>query len=320
MQDTFGRDINYLRVSITDRCNLRCIYCMPQDGVTWLPHKEMMTFEETLRICTVAADLGINRIKVTGGEPLVRRGVTGFVRALKKITGIKKVSMTTNALVLDQYLQELICSGLDAINISLDTLDESTFKRITRCADFSTILKTIKAVVNTPLNVKINCVPIKGINENDIVPLAELACENNIAVRFIELMPLGYGASMQAISQKEIMDLLENKFGALTLSNKEMGGGPAVYYDAPGFKGKIGFISSLTHIFCTTCNRLRLTSTGLLKPCLSSGISIDIKKIIRSNGSDTDIADAINMAIKQKPLHHTFAQHNNEALMFKLGG
>ncbi|GMO42478.1 MAG: GTP 3',8-cyclase MoaA [Termitinemataceae bacterium] len=320
MQDAFGRKIDYLRVSITDRCNLRCIYCMPPTGVQWVQHNEVLSFEETLRICTVAASMGIEKIKVTGGEPLVRRGIIDFIRGLKKIHGIKTVSITTNALFLEKYLDNLVNAGLDAVNISLDTLNEKTFFKITKNSDFAQVMRSVDAVLKTNLNIKINCVPIKGINDDDIIPICKLASKNNITVRFIELMPLGFAADLCPIKESDVKDKIEKELGCLNPYNIKIGNGPAAYYSFKKFPGKIGFISALSCKFCAECNRMRLTGTGLLKPCLSSDVAVDVKGVIRSGGSDVDLQTAIGTALILKPQQHTFADVKQTTNMYKIGG
>jgi cyclic pyranopterin phosphate synthase len=293
---------------------------MPVKEENWLRHSDILRFEEILRICALVTELGITKIKVTGGEPLVRRGVTGLIANLKKIRGIEFVSLTPNALVLDEHLSELIDAGIDAINISLDTLNEATFKQITRNDNFNRVLQTLQKVLDTNLNIKINCVPIAGVNDADIVPLALLAKENNIAIRFIELMPLGYASGLPFAGQEKIIKMLENEFGTLIPLHKNLGNGPAEYFTAAGFKGCIGFISALSHVFCSKCNRLRLTGAGLLRTCLSSETGFDLKQVLRSGGSNDVIKNLICEAVNQKPERHTFSQSHKTTNMFRIGG
>jgi cyclic pyranopterin phosphate synthase len=296
---------------------------MPTGGIERVTHSETLRFEETLMICAAAARLGINKFKVTGGEPLVRRGLTTFIRSLKHCEGIKTVTLTTNGFVLDDFLDELLDAGLDAVNISLDTLDEVVFRRITRSDAFEKVMLAIEKARKTRLVLKINCVPLRGVNENDVVKLAEFARQAKITVRFIELMPIGLAADFLPIPQAEIIDRLQRVFGVLTLFYGQLGNGPASYYSAAGFAGKIGFISALSHNFCGACNRLRLTATGLLKPCLSSDTSVDLKAVIRGGGSGADIEDAIRSAVMIKPAHHDFYAESNQHKqknMFRIGG
>jgi cyclic pyranopterin phosphate synthase len=325
MVDPFGRTLDYLRVSVTDRCNLRCVYCMPPSGVESKPHDSILRFEETLRLCTIFASLGIRRIKVTGGEPLVRRGIAPFIQSLKDLPGIERVSLTTNGLLLNSYLDE--GAGIpDAVNISLDTLDRERFKKITLHDGLDVVLKAIENTLEKSIPLKINCVPIRGLNEADLVPLAALAKEKNIAVRFIELMPIGYSGGLEPVPGSEVYRLLENAFGPLRPFTGIPGGGPARYYSADGFTGKIGFISPLSHGFCETCNRLRLSSEGVLKPCLSSDLGKDLRGPLRAGASDEELIRAIRGLVSQKPKSHNFlsfcnappAEHTSG--MFRIGG
>ena len=331
--DSYGRTLDYLRVSITDRCNLRCVYCMPPDGVEWKPHESLLSFEELLRLCQIMAELGIRKIKVSGGEPLVRKGAAFFIKSLKGIPGIASVTLTTNGLLLGKYLDEANSlppdSLPDAVNISLDALDPELYKKITRSAGPEgtaasghllsdqrgsppgDVLLQIDRLLEKQINVKINCVPVRGLNESEILPLLALAKNMNIAVRFIELMPLGSAFNYNFISGGEIMALIEKKFGALEPYSGILGNGPAKYYSIPGFFGKVGFISPLSHSFCETCNRLRLTSSGLLKLCLGDDTGTDLKAMLRSGSSSEEISGAIIKAAAGKPCSHKFLETAN---------
>ena len=325
MRDGFGRIIDYLRVSVTDKCNLRCIYCMPPEGVEWMPHSEVLTLEETQRICAAAATLGVSKIKVTGGEPLVRRGLSTFIRSVKRTRGIESVTLTTNAVLLGDFLDELVDAGIDAVNISLDTLNADVFRYITGSDGFEKVLRAIGMARAAGLAVKINCVPIRGVNEGDIVPLAELARHEQMAVRFIELMPLGLGANLVPIPHAETFERLERALGVLRPFDGRLGNGPASYYSVEGFAGKIGFISAVSHSFCGGCNRLRLTGTGLLKPCLASDAGVDLKAIVRGGGDVQSIAEALRAAIMLKPMRHDFyrndgGKRHKKKNMFRIGG
>ena len=306
--DLFNRELDYLRVSVTDRCNLRCVYCMPAEGVEWKTHESLLTFEELLRVCRIMAGLGIRKIKVTGGEPLVRRGIASFLKNLKDIPGIEKVTLTTNGFLLGAYLDEAD-SLPDSVNISLDALDKAQFARITRTEGMTPeeIFPHVDRLLGRNVTVKINCVPVRGFNEGEIIPLAALARDRNIAVRFIELMPLGSGAGLEPIPGGEAADILEKAYGSLTPFTGIESNGPAVYYSLSGFIGKIGFINAVTHGFCETCNRLRLTSDGMLKPCLSSDLALDLKELIRCGAADSEIAASITDAAAKKPRFHTLS-------------
>jgi len=314
--DTFGRVIDYLRVSITDRCNLRCVYCMPPEGVEWKPHNTMLRFEEILRLCGIMAGLGIRKIKVTGGEPLVRRGVPVFIKNLKALPGIEKVTLTTNGLLLGAYLDETETMGYsaeavpDGVNISLDALNPQRYGQISRYegTDPALILSLIDRLIEKGVTVKLNCVPIRSFNEDEILPISNLAKEKNIAVRFIELMPLGSAGALEFVPGGEIAALLKKKYGTLTPFSGIQGNGPAVYYSLPDFTGKIGFINAVSGGFCGTCNRLRLTSEGLLKPCLANELSIDLREMLRSGACDGDLIQAVNEAISKKPRFHSLSK------------
>jgi len=325
MYDSFGRTIDYLRLSVTDRCNLRCVYCMPPQGVTWIPHTDILSFEELLRLVRVMADSGITKIKVTGGEVLTRRAVVDLIGRLKQTQGIQRVTMTSNGVLLAEHLDALVAAGLDALNISVDTLNAETFNIITRSAGFDQLMQVIEKTGSLPFPVKINCVPIRGLNDSEIAAIAGLAKSNAAAVRFIELMPLGCAANFQMLPRKEIIAEIEKVYGSLTVSSGSLGNGPAVYYSLEGFTGKIGFISPLSHNFCGTCNRLRLSATGLLMPCLSGSAGLDLRALLRGSGNDdAALATAIRALVLQKPRCHTFAdtadtgQRDRE--MFRIGG
>ena len=311
--DSYGRTLDYLRVSITDRCNLRCIYCMPLEGVQWKPHNDMLTFEEILRIIKIMANQGVKRIRVTGGEPLLRRGTPSFIKNLKTISGIEKVTLTTNGLLLGAYLDEAAALGEnslpDGINISLDALDDKKYKYITRSGDAEPemILSFIDRLLDKNIYVKINCVPVRSVNDEEIVSLAGLAKDKNIAVRFIELMPLGVAGSFRPIPGNETAALVEKAYGKLIPFSHIEGGGPASYYSLEGFKGKIGFINPVTHGFCETCNRLRLTSEGFLKLCLSNDLGVDLRELIRHGVSDGELTGIVIKAAAQKPGYHTLS-------------
>ncbi|GHV93993.1 GTP 3',8-cyclase MoaA [Spirochaetia bacterium] len=325
MKDSFGRAIDYLRLSITDRCNLRCIYCMPPEGVDWMPHNDVIRFEEIIRICRLMAAMGIRKIKITGGEPLVRRGAAYLVRSVKALPGIEKVTMTTNGVLLGEYIDALIDAGLDSVNISLDSISEDNFNRITRKENLAQILSAINRTCDLGLPIKINCVPLKGVNEGDIAKLAVLAKNGNMAVRFIELMPLGAAAALRPIPVDEVMSLLEKEYGSLSPAAVKPGNGPAAYYTLPGFKGYIGFISALSHGFCESCNRLRLTAAGFLKPCLSSDMYLDLRALLRGGVSDSEIEKAIAELVSRKPACHSFGGvqgrlNHSQKEMFRIGG
>jgi cyclic pyranopterin phosphate synthase len=291
---------------------------MPPEGVEWKPHESMLRFEEILRLCGIFADLGVRKIKVTGGEPLVRRGVVPFIRNLKALPGIGQVTLTTNGLLLKDCLEEAGGFPADAVNISLDTLDRERFKKITLREGPGEVLEAIDALLAGNIPVKINCVPILGLNDDDILPLAALAKDRNLAVRFIELMPIAAAGAFSAFPGREIFAMLEKALGPLRPFSGSLGNGPARYYIAAGFAGKIGFISPLSHGFCGACNRLRLSSQGLLKPCLASEEGRDLRSLLRGGASDEELKEAIREEVSQKPRAHNFSFDGSG--MFRIGG
>lgn len=308
MRDQFGRNIDYMRVSVTDRCNLRCIYCMPEEGIPCVSHSDILTFDEIRRICGIGAELGISRIKLTGGEPLVRRGLPGLLGMLKKIPGIEQVTLTTNGILLKDNINELVSNGLDAVNISIDTLDPEYYHKITRRGGIEEVLSGLDAALSYPaLKVKVNCVPLKGMPEETYVQLASLAKDRDVDVRFIEMMPIGLGKEYFGVSGQEIYNILKERFGEAERCNGKFGNGPAVYVQFSGFQGKIGFIDAVTHKFCSTCNRVRLTSEGRLKLCLQYETGIDMRKLLRSGADDEVIRQEMRRVIYEKPACHHFA-------------
>lgn len=328
MKDHFGRTIDYMRISITDRCNLRCQYCMP-DGIEQPERADTLTFEEIFRICEGAAKLGIRKIKVTGGEPLVRSGCPELIRGLKEIPGISQVTMTTNGVLLPRYLEELKSSGLDAMNISLDTLDEITYRKITGRNDLKAVLRGIRMAMETDIPLKLNCVLQKGVNAHEWRKLIQFSADHPIDVRFIEMMPIGFGRNYETVYNEEILEQLRRAYPKLESDERVHGNGPAVYYRLPGAKGSIGFISAMHGKFCAYCNRIRLTCHGKLKPCLCYEDCVDLLKVLREPGQDDEealrekIQDAIRTAVHMKPECHSFEKPDEvteQRRMAEIGG
>ena len=309
MFDSKGRNIHYLRLSVTDLCNLRCRYCMP-DGVDKLEREDILTYEEFLRLAALFAQCGVDTVRVTGGEPLVRKGVEQLVKGLKAIPGIRKVTMTTNAVLLEQQLPALLEAGLDSVNISLDTLDPALFAKITARDAFAAVQAGIHAALESGIPVKLNCVPQVGVNEGELEALAALAQDKPLQVRFIEMMPIGYGAAMPCISGPELLARFRRRWPELAplpgAACAALGDGPAVYYTVPGWKGDVGFIAAVHGKFCASCNRVRLTSQGFLRPCLASETGCDLKALLRSGASDEELLTAIRTTIWEKPQEHHF--------------
>lgn len=305
MIDGFRRTIDYIRLSVTDRCNLRCRYCMPPEGITCLPMHEILSYEETIHLCEIFAGLGIHKIKITGGEPFVRRNICHLIREIKAIPGIDSVTVTTNGTMALQHLEELKSIGIDGINFSLDTLNPEIFKQITGSDGLSDVLCAIDraAALDIP-NIKINCVPVQGVNTQDIPDIAAFAKDSPIHVRYIEMMPIGLGKEFQTVTEADIRQILETAYGPLQPIEGRFGNGPAHYSHIAGFKGHIGFISAMSHMFCEQCNRVRLTADGQMKTCLFYESGIDLKGLLRNHYSDEEIAHHIALALQDKPKDH----------------
>ena len=325
MFDSKGRKIHYLRLSVTDLCNLRCRYCMP-DGVDKLEREDILTYEEFLRLAALFAQCGVDTVRVTGGEPLVRKGVEQLVKGLKAIPGIRKVTMTTNAVLLEQQLPALLEAGLDSVNISLDTLDPALFAKITARDEFAAVQAGIHAALESGIPVKLNCVPQVGVNEGELEALAALAQDKPLQVRFIEMMPIGYGAAMPCISGPELLARFRRRWPELAplpgAACAALGDGPAVYYTVPGWKGDIGFIAAVHGKFCASCNRVRLTSQGFLRPCLASETGCDLRTLLRGGAADEELLQAIRETIWSKPREHHFGDNSMPATrgMYRIGG
>lgn len=304
MRDNFNRKIDYLRISITDRCNLRCIYCMPKEGLkSLLPHSEILTYEEILRVVEVGVSLGISKVRITGGEPLLRKNIISFIERLSKIEGIDDIGMTTNGVLLKGFAKALYEAGLKRVNVSLDSLDERNFRAITRVGSLRDVLSGIDEAHKVGLNpVKINVVVMRGINDHEIERFVRWSINVPFQVRFIEFMPIGVNSWREElfVSTAEIKERVEKSVGKLTPVGVKKSG-PAEYYEIQGASGIIGFISPLTNHICTRCNRLRLTADGKLRPCLFSDREVDLKAILRNNSSKEDLQNTIIRAIALKP-------------------
>jgi cyclic pyranopterin phosphate synthase len=325
LRDSYKRQIDYIRISITDKCNLKCIYCMPSEGLKFFKEKEVMTNDEILRFVRIASKHGLRKVRITGGEPLMRRNITGLVSSIKK-TGIRDLSITSNGIILSEIAEDLKKAGLDRVNISLDTMKPDRYRTITGGGDIGSVWESIKSAEETGLTpVKINVVPIRGLNDDEILSFASLTLDNNFHIRFIEFMPAACngiwgknicvtsGEAMKRISALGILERLRFK-----------GRGPSRNYRIKGAKGVIGFISPMSDHFCGDCSRLRLTANGEIRPCLFSNIKIDIMTPMRNGASDEEIDDLFCRAVRVKPQRHLLNEDiksaNHLEAMSAIGG
>ena len=323
MLDQYGRVINYLRISVTDRCNLRCCYCMPE-GVQDVGMKNILTFEEIWEIVRTGVCLGITHIRITGGEPLVRKGCVDLIRGIREIPGVETITMTTNGVLLGNYAKQLKEVGVDSVNISLDTLDPEEFYKITGKRELQEVLAGIRAAKTAGLQVKLNAVNRK---ELDPLPLVRYAQKENLPLRFMEMMPVGYGKKYVGRSNEELRKTLATVCGrSECITNREelsrMGSGPAVYYRFSDLKVPVGFISAIHGKFCDTCNRIRLTAEGYLKLCLCYDKGADLRRALRE-GKKEKLRTIMEETIFRKPAAHCFehpAEMTETHEMIKIGG
>jgi cyclic pyranopterin phosphate synthase len=333
MQDRYGHRISYLRVSITDRCNERCTYCMPQELQEWLPREEILTFEETLRLIRIAAELGVSKVRVTGGEPLTRRNIVHFIAQIPKISGIKSLGLSTNATLLARQISPgktmataLREAGVQSVNISLDTLDRDVYSQITGRDLHDQVLEGIDAAIAVGFDqIKLNTVLMRGRNEDQLVPLIEFAASRNLILRFIEMMPV---STTEVLSEHNFIPILEAKrliesvYGSLIPEAEFRTNGPATYYQIPGRKQCIGFIGAMTNLhFCENCNKLRLTCDGKLRPCLGSYLEFDIMRPLRAGASDEELKQFFLDVVERKPAQHDFRDnYQPNRKMIAIGG
>lgn len=308
LQDPYKRRIDYLRISITDRCNLACAYCRPLSEMKVLSHQDILRYEEILRLVTVAVPLGISRVRVTGGEPLVRRGVAEFIASLKRYGGIEDVSITTNGVLLEEMAESLVTAGKPRLNISLDSLNRERFQRITGKNCWDRVWNGISRAEELGFfPIKINMVPVKGTNDDEVVDFARLTLDRKLHVRFIEFMPIGAHDRWSrdaCVSIDSIRTAIERDIGQLIPFTEGTSAGPAVNYQIPGARGVIGFISPITRHFCDSCRRLRLTADGKIRPCLLSDTEIDIKSPLRGGCDDQELERLLRLALEIKPERH----------------
>lgn len=325
LMDSFGRKIDYLRISVTDRCNERCLYCMPEGYKGWEQQAEHLTAEEILRVARVAAELGFRKFRLTGGEPLVRRDLPDIIRALAAIPGVEHIGISTNGTRLAALAQPLRAAGLDTVNVSLDSLDPAVYKRITG-GDVGAVMAGIRAAMAAGFErVKLNCVLMRGVNETDLWPLALFAAEHGTPLRLIELMPL---TRTDVLTEKnfftvsQAMHLLGQKDELIAQPNRQLGFGPAKYYQLRHTGALVGFIGAMTNPhFCETCNKMRLTADGKIRPCLGDHGEIDLRTMLRATRDDAALRAVFAAALQQKPQEHQFrARYQPCRPMTAIGG
>lgn len=323
MIDRCGRNINYLRVSITDKCNLRCRYCMPESGIKYADTEEILNLDEIYRVIKLFSELGIEKVRITGGEPLVREGAAQLIGRIKKLPGIKEVYITTNGILLGDKLEELIDAGIDGVNISLDSLREDRYSYITRGGDFGKTMRSIIKAIESGIRVKINTVAMMGFNEDEILDFAAFSEKQPVDIRFIELMPIGEKKEFKEMSCDLVKGIISENKEILMCEDLGRINGPAEYIRLKNGKGRIGFISPLSHSFCSNCNRIRLMSKGFIKQCLNWKYGVNIRELLRSNISDDEIKSVIRECIYSKPQSHNFNEMDenmDKQYMSQIGG
>jgi cyclic pyranopterin phosphate synthase len=333
MQDRYGHRISYLRVSITDRCNERCTYCMPQELQEWLPREDILTFEETLRLVGIAAELGVSKVRITGGEPLTRRDVIDFIRRIPEISGIRSIGLSTNGTLLAREIapgkpmaRVLRAAGVGSVNVSLDTLDREVYSQITGRDFHEQVLRGIDAAIAAGFEqIKLNTVLMRGRNEDQLIPLIEFAARRDLILRFIEMMPV---STTEVLDDKnfipihEAKRMIESHYGRLIPETEFRTNGPATYYQIPERRQRIGFIGAMTNLhFCESCNKLRLTCDGKLRPCLGSYLEFDIMKPMRAGASDEELKAFFLHVVDRKPEQHDFRNnYQPNRRMIAIGG
>ena len=323
MIDKFGREIDYLRISVTENCNLKCIYCVDEDNILNTCNKDILSDDEIIRIAKECASLGIKKIRITGGEPLIRKNIENLIYELNNIKGIEEIYITTNGVLLHDKIENLEKNGLRGVNISLDSLKEERFKKLTRFDKLPQVLSSIDKALELGIKVKINTVIVDDINKDEVIDFVNLTKDKNLYVRFIELMPIGAGKKHKSTSNEEVLNIINENFENIEQIGRNTRSGPASYIKIKNYKGKIGFISPLSSCFCKECNRIRLTSDGFLKKCLHYNYGVDLKKYIRGNISDTDLNKLVYDNIYDKPEKHFFmepCENKENKYMNQIGG
>ena len=323
MKDKFGREIDYLRVSVTDNCNLRCIYCMDEKGNKFLKNDEKLTDDEIYKVVKESAKLGIKKVRITGGEPLVRAGIVSLISKINNIEGIEEIYLTTNGILLADMIDELAVNGLKGVNISLDSLKEERFNKLTRLGKLNNVLEAIDKAIALGIKVKLNTVIVNDINKDEIIDFVNLTKEKAIDIRFIELMPIGIAVNYKGATNEEVLKVITERYPNYEEVVRGKSGGPASYIKVNGAKGKIGFISAMSNCFCEDCNRIRLTPEGFLKQCLHFDYGVDLKSMLRAGIKDDDLRKVIYENIYDKPEKHLFLQksdHKELKFMNQIGG
>jgi len=323
MHDALGRTINYLRLSVTDRCNLRCHYCMPAEGIEQLGHTDILSFEELLQIVTAASQIGIRKVRITGGEPLVRKGVIGLIEDIAQVPGIEQVTLTTNGLLLNGQVQALWDAGIRRLNVSLDSLQAHTFSEISRGGDLQKVLSGLEEAENAVMKIKLNMVVMRGVNDQEIVPFAALSQQKPWSVRYIEYMPVirEKGWQQKIVTGSEILQRLQEVFTLEEIS-RTLYCGPAKPYRIKNALGTVGIITPMSDHFCGSCNRIRVTSTGFAKSCLLSEGGIDLKSALQQSDPEA-LQNALQQVISDKPSEHHLnsdPEGSTPFSMSKIGG
>jgi cyclic pyranopterin phosphate synthase len=323
LKDNHGRNITYLRLAVTDRCNLRCRYCRPEQGVSFVPHEEILSFEELERLTTIFCDLGVDKVRVTGGEPFSRRGCLSFLTRLRKIDGMQHLHITTNGVKTSRFLDELAAIGLDGINVSLDTLDHKRFWKITRRDYLEAVLQTVHGVLARCIPLKINSVVLKDTSDDEIIQLAGLARDFPIALRFIEKMPFSGTVRSGKLENGNLSKRLKRIFPAIEEFPTALPT-TARNFALPGYKGNLGIIQGYSRLFCATCNKVRITPTGMLKTCLYDNGVLDLKKMLRKGADDEEIELAILNCMQNRCVNghvaEQLAKRGREPSMANIGG
>lgn len=344
MEDRNQRVIDYMRVSVTDHCNLRCRYCMPEEGIPYYKNENILTIDEIETIVKAGSEIGIKKIKITGGEPLLREGILDLIKKVKEVEGMEEVTLTTNGVYLLKYANQLKELGINGINVNLAALNQELYEQITRRNHFKEVIEGIRKCISLGIKTKINCVLIKEINEKEVENFAELAKYYPLSVRFIEMMPMGYGKEYGMISNEEIKLRLDERYGNGRRMKERLGNGPAIYYQYSDFKGSIGYISAMSSNICDNCNRIRLTANGDLKLCLNYTEGVNLRDILRRNYHKNNdkkdsnevvpvdskeeliklVKEALKEQIMNKPLKHCFCEPSqwkeDERRMAQIGG